>query len=736
MTKTFRITSPDGKTYDVTGPDDATPEQALQQVQSKAQPAAPQFDIDFAAPVSDVRTKVLALPEDQQDLAWNEYAKSYVGKERASGYKPAPAPNLGGVMDEISAGAEAIPNLVTGGAYGPSYSEALAIQRERERQAAEAHPVMDTIGELGVGVVGPGSFLKSGAGLLGNTVRGAGAGAVYGGGLGFGNSEGGFENRLKGAKQGAKVGAVVGAVAPGGIALAARGAGAIRDAVAPKIASQLGQYDKAATMVLANKAKKSGQTPQEIMKYLDEGRGTAKFGTGEAHLPETIADVNDTMQRTAGSIYRGGGEAAEDVKGFLDARQKGPRNPYDAQPDEMPGQLADVRDATQRALAIKSSKSGYRTENDLLAKTKAEADVLYQKARDNSEDFDLQPAIDGFVLKAQDYRGPFRAEMMKAVDLFADPMQRNTVRSINNITRFDAAKKQLDDIIDGAKGDFGKATNLSRELEDFKHALLNRVHADDTGALTRNLAYKEARENFGSNAEMRDALNTGRKALDENSEITVEQFKAMTPGEKKLARIGLLDAVDKRSAGKKPGDNATLLFQQKRVRAIMDEMIPGRKKGPQFGEYMARQENMSTTRNTALGGSPTAKNLQDDAENAAETMGTMWDKFRSHPTLFNVGVEAISGGMRRMFGYNQAVAQAMAKRLLATDRTEQVKALAEIRMRMGQQDWDRFNVAMGRLARAAAMKAGSSNAVTAEDSKPLPRLSQSKPPQSAFERQE
>lgn len=743
MSKTFRITSPEGKTYDVTGPDDGTPEQALQQVQSqvKATPAAPPTAnpdvmkaIDAGADKTGVRQQILALPEDQQDANWNYYAKAAVDKEREAGFQPAPMagkglPIVGGLLDEGAAAIESIPNLVTGGNYGPSYSEALAIQRERERRASEAHPVMDTVGTLGTGLLGPGAFLKSGAGVLSNTMRGIGAGGVFGGAHGFTSGEGGFENRVEGAKTGAQVGAIIGGLFPAGIAGGARAAGMLHAAIAPKLASKLGNNDKAAAIVLGNKLKKAGVTPQDVMRYLDEGRETAKFGTGQAHLPETIADVNDTMQRTAGSIYRTGGEAAEQTKSFLNERQRGPRNRYDPQPDEMPGQLADVRDATARALQVKTKPTAYKQEQATRATQKSEADTLYQRARDNSQDFDIQPAIDAAALRAQEHGGAFRSEIDKAISLYANrDMATGAQRAVNNVTRFDNAKKQLDYMIEQSYKD-GRPTQLTRELMDFKRALDRNVYApDEKGNPTINKDYHAARDAYASRAEELEAIDLGRRALDEDTEVTLEQLAALTNAQKKLARQGFMGAIDKRQARKKPGDNATLLFQEKRTADVMNALAPGEVKGPQFGEYMARQENMSTTRNTALGGSPTAKNLQDDAENAAEVMATAWDKMRQAPGWFNVAMEAASGAMRKMFGYNQEVAKAMAKRLFATDRAEQLKALAEIRMHMGQQDFEKFTAAMGRVGRATAIQAGNANAK--REDQPIRRLSDSKPPRS------
>ena len=139
----------------------------------------------------------------------------------------------------------------------------------------------------------------------------------------------------------------------------------------------------------------------------------------------------------------------------------------------------------------------------------------------------------------------------------------------------------------------------------------------------------------------------------------------------------------------------TLLFQQRRVQELMEEAIPKSKgakaefsnRPERFGEYMRRQGRMVETRDEVLGNSKTTQRAGDDLQVAGSMLGQMVNRWRSSPSLANMAIEAVAEGWKRIFGFRDDVALALAKRLTATDPAERARVLAAVQARMGK---DRF----------------------------------------------
>lgn len=473
-----------------------------------------------------------------------------------------------------------------------------------------------------------------------------------------------------------------------------------------------------------------------------------------ATLPETLADTSDAMQRLTGSLYRTGGEAGNFVKQELQTRQRGPENPFAPQEANAApsGQQARVMDATERALLVRSADTARRTDTQIMAQQARDGRRLYQEARDSSEPFNLQPVVDGVALKAQEYPPPFAQKLQQAVDLFTRPVKAggaaredamvqniqrmmedqdlkaarmapgpkldqlhedysvkirraledlDTVRAqnriyaaqrapVDNVARVDAGKKALDDMIDQAQR--AGEGNLVRELSDVKDQVLNAVHRPDkAGNPTINKTYAQARQTWGSAAENRNAIELGRSALRDGSEIGVENFRDLSQGQQQLFRLGFMESLRNRIASNKPGNDITQLFQQNRVQELMGEIIP-RSRGSnavfanrpeRFGNLLNREQRMVQTRNAVLGNSATAQRIQDDMGFAGDALAGMWNRFRQSPTLSNMAFEAIGTGIQKIFGYRQDVALALARRLLEQDPTVRNQILRRLQSRGG-----------------------------------------------------
>lgn len=723
------------------------------------------YGIDWSGPDADVRAKVRALPADQQEDALTQWADAKIGREGTGGSATRMfnrgLPIIGSVLDE------GVAALKSGFSSDIDYDEALALERAKDRKASEDTGWTGTgLSLLGGLAAAPFTPVARGATVLGDIAKGAAAGAGYGAVHGFGAGEGGLENRLSSAGTGAGYGAALG----GGLSAALQGGKALAPTVSAgmnQLRARLPQSvtrsdaEDVADKVIAGRLRRSGQSSDSVADDLAAGQYSARLDSkSEAVLPEMLADTSDDMQRLAGSVYRTGGEASGTIKPVLERRQRGPENPYAPRADETPqGQIERIVDDFDRALLVKSSKGARATAKDLEAAQKARADELYERARAASEDFDLTPALTAARMQAQQIPGEIGDALHRAINLFdpasrvgseireaarrqirhADDMlaaklrdgkeltqrdlqarvnleervnaslqraldaQAKTARmGVTDIRRFDNAKKALDQLIDTSRGEFGRPTNLTRVLTQFKNDLISQVEKDG-----RNALYREAREEFGSSGENIEAISLGRVAFKEDSEISVDTYRALTPAQKKLFRIGLRDALRLTLATKKPGDNATIPLQQRRVRELLSEVIPQSKgknaefadRPERFGDLMRREERMTQTKNAVLGNSATAQRVADDAEFASDALSKIITGGRS---MANVALEAVGAGLQKVFGYRRDVAAAIARRLIETDPATRSQILSSIKAQESPQAFSEFAEGIGRLAPSAA----------------------------------
>lgn len=647
-----------------------------------------------------------------EDGPWVRYAGNQTVKQQAQaeiaaepslGPKPLAfgIPVIGPYLEEAGAAVAALPNMITGGAIGPTYEKSLERMRARNKRAEAEYPIIGPAGQLAAGIATGGqifSRLAPAATAVGRVGQGMVVGGAVGAAEGFGAGAGGVDNRIATAGQGALVGTAVGGALPVAANLVSRAYGAASEAIAPAITRMRFGPDAAADQILANRMLRAGTSPAEVRLDLQRGQAqSARMGSNStAQLPEAIADTSDAMQRLTGSLYRTGGEAGNFVKDTLTARQRGPANPYAPQPGEQAGQRARIMDATERALQIRTAGSALQTERQITQQQAQQGQQLYGQAFQQQQPFDIQPVLDGFAMNAMQYPAPFQAQLNRALNLFRNN-QPNRFNPNGNLQAFDNAKKALDDMIE--RGQRQGSGNLVRELTTLKQDLLGSVHAN--GA---NPAYQAARSAWGSAAENREAIDLGRAALREGSEISAEQYRNLGQGQQQLFRIGFLESLRNAMGTKKPGSDATQLFQQARVQELMGEIIP-RSRGnvatfsnrpERYGDLMRREGRMSQTNNVTMGNSATAMRQQDDMGFAGDALQSMWSRFRQSPSMFNMGVEAIGTGIQKVFGYRQDVALAMAHRLLETDPTTRNQILRRLSQRGGPDRFSRFADAIDR----------------------------------------
>lgn len=694
---------------------------------------APVYAIDYTAPVSQVRQQIARLPEAMREDALRLWANHYVAQEAqgSTGIDDriravSRGTLIGSFLDEANAATQGALHAVSGGYAGTPYDEALAYNRARDRRFDRTNPGESTLLQIGGGVASAVPVLSAPA-TVGQAVGrgiayGTGAGALHG----FGDGEGGFGNRVDNALTGAGYGAAFGLAAPLAVAGATRGIGAIRDAISPTIARYRQGPDAAAEQVLAQQMARGGTSPAQVRLDLQQGQNAAVMHGGgasasRAPLPEAIADTSDAMRRLTGSIYRAGGEAGDFTRAAIEGRQRGPRNPYAPQAGEPAGQAANVLDTIERSLQIRSQESAQRVQARIQHEMRAEGNRLYEAARDNQSPFDLQNVLTGFSLRMADYPPPFASRMQRALNLFTEARPNGARFPVNRLERYDPAKRALDDMIDAAER--GGQRNLMRELTRLKNELDEAVFGITytngvAGPITQNAAYRAARDAWGNRARDLEAIDMGRRALRENSDVSIAAFNDLTPRQQQLFRVGFLEDARNTLGPRRSGDDATRSFTTLRAQELMSAIIPRpaganavfANRPARFGEMMQRQNRMTQTRNEALGNSKTAQRVQDDAALAGDTLSTMYNRFRQSPSLMNLGFEAVATVIQRVFAYRQDVALAMARRLLTTDREQQNQILRAIAARSRDREGlatfaqflDRMAIATGMSAAGAA----------------------------------
>ena len=590
----------------------------------------------------------------------------------------------------------------------------------------------------------------------GRMAQGFGTGALYGGTHGFGTSEGGVEDRVPGAGQGAVVGSIVGSVLPpvveGGAWLAGKAAEAaspvtvriaqnlhnLRDRLAIKASGgvsfgpQTGD-EAAADQIIANQLSRAGVTTEQLRQRLAQADEASLFGGGtdvsqgasRAVNATALVDTDPSLQRLASSVARQSPEAGNIGASFQYARQTGQPSglpepasfnlttrPPLAKPrasDQPAGQFERLRDGLRRALRIEDSyshghgRNAFETERLFLSKARAAANENYGKTYKAAEGLDIRPTILPVIQKWAAEAADQPEGVAKAIKKFLRQFatENGTVASLQ---RFQKAKEFGDQEIKRLmrKNRYvgGVLSNIQKDLL----AAVDGISHNGVGAL-----YKAARDNFSGAAVVRDALNMGREALKENSEVAVDHFRQLaTEGERKAFRLGLWDSFGQATAGRKRTDDVTQIFQSPRVQELLGEVIPRSKEGgtafanrpERFGQFVQNEQKFIQTRNETLGNSKTPLRLSDDeALNSMQQLIESAQKAGKARTLTEIALQVIEGTLNKLFGLRADTAASIARRLYSADPAQQRLALAYIERRLGPSRAEHFQQLLSQYER-------------------------------------
>ena len=467
--------------------------------------------------------------------------------------------------------------------------------------------------------------------------------------------------------------------------------------------------EAAADQVIANQLARANVSVTDLRQLSAQSSEAARFNpNSRAQDVQALVDLDLSLQRLGSSVARQQPEAGKLAAGFIGARQTGrqlvPLAPTAGLPtrpafsrtgaDDVPmGQFERVRDALRRAMGISDggshgfAKTAYRTDERIIDEAKREAKTLYDDVRKAGAGIDLQstvaPVLQKWTGRTIDEIEPVAQQINQFMGFVNRALVPGGQKS--HIERLDSVKQWMDNQIDKAyrAGD-GYAGGVYTELKNDILKAVDAVKINDLGEI-----YAKARGAFSSKMEMRDALQLGRDVFKENSEVVVDQFLKLTPGQGKLSRLGLVDGFEQNMGRQKRTADITQMFETPRVQEILEAVIP-RPRGAtsqfanrpeRFGQYLDTERRMIATRDEVLGNSKTAQRIADDK--SLNSMVGMIDDIKRNPTAVGVTMRLIESTLDRLFGFRADTAAEIARKLFSADQAARDRLLSALDKRLG-----------------------------------------------------
>lgn len=748
----FEITGPDGGRYEVTAPDGASEQEVLAYVQQNA--SAPPSAGRFAQPKlkdSIPEPSMLADVGEQAVRGINRGMNAVIALpgEIFGGAINMIAPGQGdrfkwnNMISEVMTSPEAQPKTdagryanSVGQAVGASVIPAAGFMAKAAQAAPAATSTMGAVGQQLVNAyrTAPGAALATdaaaatGAGIGQEVARDLDYGA---GGQFVGGMVGGMVP-LGAAAVGSRVTDAVGRSptlaryrAPLEVPdeVLPQSAGAAANPTGRDMTPPITGPDAAAYQQIANTLANAGVKRGVLRQRLDSADTDAIGGVA----PLALVDLDNSLQRLAGSVVRQNTEAANRGQRFVAGRQTG-ITPLEGMPegsgiptrqfmessspiDPAMGMFERMRDNVRSALQV-PQRSAYRVDQDLIDVQRQNSGPAYRRTFDAAQGIDMAPVFAPIV---QNWRGA----MANEVDRELIGKMRNVIGTVeralspagtlSHFERLNMAKKLIDKLIERAnKSSEQRSPEVVRALTGMKNDL---VSAMDNVPVVGDM-YRNARSVFSSTAEMRDALELGRNALREGAEVSADAYRAMTAGEQQMFRIGLADAVERTTAAQKRGADVTQIFQKPSVQELLMEVMP-QGSATRLGRNI-QTENMTTrTTNEVFGNSKTAQRQADDE--AFNQMGDAIEAIRSArsaTSATDAGLRALKAIIDRVGGFRQDTAAALANKLFTAERDQLDDIFRQIEARLGPDRTAQFAAMLERY-RASLGRQGTGAAATA-----------------------
>lgn len=450
-----------------------------------------------------------------------------------------------------------------------------------------------------------------------NALRGAAMAAPVGAAYGAGTAEQG--ERMEGAKKGGTVAALFGAGLPLTAAIFTKGAGY----VSPVLKSLRKEAPEKADEIIANMLKKSGLTPEDFAKKIDDLGLEAVaadvdediLGQAQAYLSKSSGlkgEVADALHR------RQTGQQADFIKSFTDELGDAGGN--------------NLRDALEKTAKKRSELAG----------------PLYKKAfaSDFADDLSKNPI----------FRKDEVQEALKAGEKIARAEVGRSPGILTPVEKVHYAKKALWD----------KAQGLRKDQPEYARAIDGQRKEIDK-ILNSIPEYKEARNIWSSSLDREAAADIGKNIMKPSvdAEDFIYEFKRLGDSEAEMAKLSALKEIVKKIETK--GESGSVASQlkgtglQKKVRAMFgsDDAFND------FLKKVSKWETFERTRNRATAGrqSITQPNLAE-GEISAQNLK------KALPSIENA-IDALLGKISK--AKPEDISREVARKLLTREGAQEVK---------------------------------------------------------------
>lgn len=511
-----------------------------------------------------------------------------IGRSFASG-----VPIIGGLLNKADAATNAAlapllnpmfapDNRLDGDSFNERYAKSLAMQNTGDAKFADQHPIIDTGAKLAGGAAAMVPAIAAAPAMFGAT--GSLGARVLNGGL-SNAAIGGADSLARGESPvtGALIGGATGAILPGVTEAIAHAA--MNNPISSNIAARLNPRGFAQRQV-ARAISESDQTPQQIGRNV-----TAAAAEGQPEF--TVADaMGNAGQRMLSTVARAPGAGRTAVVDALEGRQG-------TQGRRISNALAEGFDSPQTAA---------QTEARLTAARGTAADAEYGAVRNDARPVDLVGTLnhlDGII-------GTQPSQVITpandSIEAILTPFRQRLARI--NPDDFSAVQRIRGDMADAAQNAMQSGYgNRARLIRGAVGQLDMAMESASAGHLAANRNFAQASRNI-------DAVDQGRSAATRGrTEDTIPAFQALNPQGQGAFRAGYVDPLIAQTQGAAVGANKARPLLNDAFRSEAAVMAP---RAPQMMRRLGRENTMFETRQTALGGSKTADNLNDHAAMAID----------------------------------------------------------------------------------------------------------------------
>lgn len=473
------------------------------------------------------------------------------------------------------------------------------------------------LGDVGASiplVEGAGGLIGRGVGALADAApEGIGnaltkVGRFVSGNAGNSGSVGGLLTKgLSNAANGATVGSAANALTGGsggysgenlktGAAL-----GALAGGAAPIVGRVAGDLAGRAGRIFETEPSAQNSALQDVLKALERDGLTPEAALQRVRAlgPHGVmADLGGNVQRLGEAVASVPGRGAAMAENVLEGRAA-----------EQPGRLAG---AVQKATG---ATSNFHDLADALMENRArEAAPLYEKAFSNNVTIphDLQQVLETPLMKKAVQKGldiqsnEAQSALLKNGTPYNPEDFKHGPNMQVNMRTLDATKRGLDNLLEGYRDQTTGKLSLDPEgksILGLKNDFVNKLDQI-------NPDYAAARAAFSGPSQSLDAMHLGRRALNNDPEVTSKVVGKLSPGDKQFFQAGLQRALLDKIDSTQEGANAVRkIFGNPAMRKKLAAGFANPQAFEQFAQTMENEGIMADTRNQVLKGSQTARRL-------------------------------------------------------------------------------------------------------------------------------